>query len=129
MLGKMSGKRVWTGPDGRKYEGEWKDGRFEFFPYPSILWSFVCRHPLLKLYSACLGSLTSLMLGKMIRKDILTLPDGSKYEGEWKDGKRNGKGMRTWLSGQKYEGEWKDGAMNGKGVYTWPDGRKNGKGV
>jgi len=37
-----------------------------------------------------------------------TLSDGKKYEGEWKDGKRNGQGTFTYPDdGRKYEGEWK----------------------
>ena len=75
-----------------------------------------------------------------------TLPDGSVYEGEWKDdirngyGKmtwpggrvyegqlqksiRNGIGKMTWPDGSVYEGEWKDGIRNGYGKMTWPDGR------
>ena len=31
------------------------------------------------------------------------------YEGEWKNGERNGQGTYTWSDGRKYEGEWKDG--------------------
>ena len=35
-------------------------------------------------------------------------PDGNNYEGDWKDGKRNGQGMMTEPNGNKYLGEWKD---------------------
>ena len=28
--------------------------------------------------------------------------DGDQYEGEWKDGKRNGQGTYTWADGQEY---------------------------
>ena len=39
-----------------------------------------------------------------------------KYEGEMKDGKRDGKGISYDSHGNKmYEGEWKDGKWNGKG--------------
>ena len=30
-----------------------------------------------------------------------------KYEGEWKDNKKNGRGIFTWVDGKKYDGEWK----------------------
>ena len=40
-------------------------------------------------------------------------PDGKKYEGEWKDDKRSGKGKQTWSQGDKagdwYDGEWVEG--------------------
>jgi len=35
--------------------------------------------------------------------------NGTKYMGEWKDGKKYGQGTYTWSYGTKYEGEWKDG--------------------
>ena len=46
-----------------------------------------------------------------------TLSDGKKYEGEWKDGKRNGQGTFTYPDdGRKYVGEWKgDIPWNGTG--------------
>jgi len=30
-----------------------------------------------------------------------------KYDGEWKDGKKRGRGCHTWVNGSKYDGEWK----------------------
>jgi hypothetical protein len=41
-----------------------------------------------------------------------TWGDGSKYVGEFKDGKRNRQGTYTWANGRKYVGEWKDGKMS-----------------
>ena len=55
-----------------------------------------------------------------------TSADGSKYVGEWKDGKPNGLGTYTIASGpnkgDKYVGEWKDDTRNGKGTFTSTDG-------
>ena len=34
--------------------------------------------------------------------------DGSKYEGEVLNDKRNGKGIYNYANGDKYAGEWKD---------------------
>ena len=53
---------------------------------------------------------------------------GSKYVGEWKDGKENGQGTYTWVSGNiwlngnKYVGEFKDAKRNGLGTYTFANG-------
>ena len=30
--------------------------------------------------------------------------DGQRYEGDWKEGKRTGKGIKTWSNGDRYEG-------------------------
>ena len=54
-----------------------------------------------------------------------TYPDGTKYEGEWKNGKRHGHGMWTKPNGLTYVGEWKDDKPNGQGTLTLPNGRKH----
>jgi len=46
----------------------------------------------------------------------LTLTDHWKYEGEWKDGERDGRGTMIEIDGGKYVGEWKEGVRHGKGV-------------
>jgi hypothetical protein len=64
--------------------------------------------------------------------------DGSVYDGEWRDGKRNGQGIYE-SDEILYVGEWKDDIMNGKGkldldngdIYEgeFLDGKKHGKGT
>ena len=51
-------------------------------------------------------------------------PSGTKYVGSWKDGKRNGQGIGTYLSGQKYEGQWRDGEIDGEGKFFYSGGSK-----
>ena len=41
-------------------------------------------------------------------------PDGRRYEGDWKDGVRDGNGIDTFSNGERYDGEWKDDKKNGK---------------
>jgi hypothetical protein len=60
------------------------------------------------------------------------------YEGEWEDGKHNGKGKYVYADGTVYEGDWKDGKQHGKGRFVYADGafyegdceddKKHGKG-
>ena len=54
----------------------------------------------------------------------VTLTDGDKYIGEFKDGKENGQGTLTYSYGGKYVGTWKNGEYNGQGTYTHPNGDK-----
>ena len=46
---------------------------------------------------------------------------GQVYNGDWKYGKKHGKGNVTFSNGNKYEGEFKHDTMNGFGTYTWID--------
>jgi len=48
----------------------------------------------------------------------------SKYVGEIKNGKPNGKGTKTYNNGNKYVGEVKKGKRWGQGTLTWSDGTK-----
>jgi hypothetical protein len=35
-------------------------------------------------------------------------PDGSRYEGTWKDSKRHGTGAMCWPDGTSWHGEWNE---------------------
>ena len=94
--------------NGRKYVGEWKDGKFTGE-----------------------GTLTFPDEGEYIGsfKDNLfhgqgtySHPDGNKYVGEWKDDKPNGQGTMTLADGDKYVGEWKDFQKHGHGTFTYENG-------
>ena len=50
-------------------------------------------------------------------------PDGAKYEGDYIDGKKEGKGKLTFADGSYYEGEFKQNEICGFGKYFWPDGK------
>ena len=52
----------------------------------------------------------------------ITLLNGRKYVGEWKDDIPNGQGTFTFLNGKKYVGEFKDGKPNGQGTEAYLDG-------
>ena len=54
-------------------------------------------------------------MGKFHGQGTETLPDGRKYEGEWKEGEKHGQGTWTHPDGDKYEGEFQEGEpWNGK---------------
>jgi hypothetical protein len=48
--------------------------------------------------------------------------NGNSYEGEWTNGKFDGKGTFTWSKGDVYTGYFKDGHRNGNGKYVFKDG-------
>jgi hypothetical protein len=73
------------------------------------------------------------MASRMV-KGFYTYANGDRYEGDFVDGKQNGKGIYTWGSGDRYEGDVIIGKPNGYGtLYSsngniihrgqWSDGR------
>ena len=46
-------------------------------------------------------------------------PNGERYEGEFRDDKRNGRGTFYHASGDRYEGEFRDDKRNGRGTYSF----------
>lgn len=55
-------------------------------------------------------------------KGSLKLPDGTRYEGDWKAGKPHGRGSVIYPSGGVYRGEISEGKRAGFGKYFSPDG-------
>ncbi len=65
--------------------------------------------------------------------------EGTKYVGEWKNGKRHGQGTQTYSDGTQSSGEWMDDLLNGMGITNhadgdkyvgeFKDGKKHGRGI
>ena len=64
-----------------------------------------------------------------IEDQSLTFPDGSRYVGQFKDGKRDGQGTMTWADGSKYAGQWKDDKPHGHGTMYTSSGAIYQKGI
>lgn len=67
---------------------------------------------------------------------VEVFPDGSRFEGQWHDGRRHGKGHMKCENGDVYEGEWLNGQPHGKGklhakhskyVGEWANSLKHGQ--
>ena len=61
-------------------------------------------------------------------KGIYYHKNGNKYEGDWKNEKRDGKGIFYWNDGRKYEGDFKNNIREGNGILYYTNGKieKNG---
>lgn len=64
------------------------------------------------------------MDGKRVGKGVCYWDDGSRYEGDWRDDKREGFGFITFGSGSWYQGQWKNGKREGQGEYVWSSGAR-----
>ena len=53
-----------------------------------------------------------------------TYPNGKKYSGTYKDGKRHGEGIFVFTDGETYDGEFNNGSYQGVGTYTFTNGNK-----
>ena len=53
---------------------------------------------------------------------IYSWANGETYDGQWKNGSKNGYGIWDGLNCDKYMGEWKDNKFHGQGIYTHPNG-------
>ena len=47
-----------------------------------------------------------------------------RYEGDYKNDKREGKGIMYWNDGARYEGDFKNDKREGKGIMYYNDGEK-----
>ena len=47
-----------------------------------------------------------------------------RYDGEWVEGKMQGRGTYHYSDGSVYDGMWMSGKMQGKGVFLYPNGNK-----
>ena len=92
--GKTDGKGTFISTEGTKYIGEWKNNVHHGY-----------------------GNFYILNIG------IETWEDGSQFEGNYIDGRKEGKGKFLWMDGSFYEGDFNDNKLEGNGTYKWQDGR------
>ena len=50
---------------------------------------------------------------------IITFQNGSRYEGEFKDGQYSGRGIFYFANGSVYAGEYQNGRYHGQGTFTY----------
>ena len=114
--GKYHGLGTWTSSDsdGFKYVGEFKDGEehgWGIFTTNGIKYDGEWKNGLPKGYVK------------------ITYPNGIIFDGIIIDSElgnylKNVKGTTTYPNGEKYEGEFKDGEFHGQGTFTSPDREK-----
>ncbi len=104
------GSLTWrTGDSTQSYEGEMRDGRING-------------------HGVYTFSLTTRYEGTFKDDDFdgsgVMVEPGVRYEGQWRAGKRHGRGLLTTVNDDRYDGEFQDGAITGRGTLALSDGRK-----
>ena len=64
-------------------------------------------------------------MNNMEGKGVEQWPDGKRYEGDFKQGKKDGQGTFEWPNGNKYIGSWQSGKQHGFGI--WISGKDGSK--
>jgi hypothetical protein len=87
-------------------------------------------------FGKVLSSLGNPTLSHIVHRYVWS--NGDVYEGEFFEGRREGRGVMICTNGDRYEGEWREGQMNGwgkaiKAKYVYEgdflDGEKDGMGI
>lgn len=60
--------------------------------------------------------------GKRHGRGTFVWADGSRYVGMWRNDLMDGRGTYTGADGSSYDGNWVQGKRSGYGIYTWPNG-------
>jgi len=109
QAGKRHGAGDYTFADGSKKTGVWENGVYKGVNQNSNV-----------NYNSDVKQKTECISGDCVNGyGVYTWESGEKYEGYWKNYKRNGQGTNNFASGAVYKGEWKDDLKNGYGAYTY----------
>jgi len=132
----MHGQGTETSPDGRVNKGIWENNKFLYAKKTSPTVTAKKTPEKGSNLPICPGSYRSYSWTNCF--GTYTDAIGSEYVGEWKDGKKHGKGTHTYADGSWYVGEWKDNKKHGQGIYRyaigskyvgeWKDNKKHGQG-
>jgi hypothetical protein len=98
--GLAEGRGVTQMSDGKRYEGELRDGKMNG--------RCVRTTPAVRIDTQCVDD-------KLNGSGVATFDDGSRYEGEFHDDHMSGRGVFTTSKGGRLEGDFTDGVLNGPG--------------
>lgn len=104
----VSGTATIEFENGSRYEGEFRDGRFDGTGKLTTKEGYVYDGAWQK--------------GERHGFGIATIPSGASYSGDWKCDAMHGIGKMVFNSQSFYEGDWENGTYHGKGKFSFDDG-------
>ena len=115
----------------RKFTGIWKNGQ----PYEGVYEIYNYYNGYKQIEERYNGILKDFKY----HKTGSWISFGNKYNGEWKNGLKHGKGKYHWANGDQYEGDWRYDNFEGVGIFIssngnkydgeWYEGKKHGWGI
>ena len=110
MNNERNGEGIYTNIAGNKYESDWND---------DFITKGICFYATGNKYE---GDFQNNIPNGY---DTIKYFNGDHYhEGNWKDGKKDGKCIGTTSNCHKYEGNWQNGMNKGQGICIYADGSK-----
>jgi len=103
-FGLPNGEGLFTTTDGKKYIGEWKDGR----PWDGIGYK---KNEEIEFRVVDGKRYVGTKVREKNDQKTINFTNGDRYVGELKDDKFHGQGTYTWSDGSKYVGGYKNGGM------------------
>ena len=67
-------------------------------------------------------------MSNMEGRGVETWSDGRRYEGDFKNGKKDGEGTFEWPNGNRFVGSWRNGKQHGLGIWISAEGGNLGSG-
>lgn len=61
--------------------------------------------------------------GKLNGRGTIVFANGNRYDGEFRDGLYHGQGTYSWANGDRYQGAWQNDRVNGTGTKTTANGQ------
>lgn len=62
--------------------------------------------------------------GRVNGRGVYAWTNGTSYEGDYRDDQMHGRGVLTFANGNRYEGEYRHDQLHGRGIYTWASGNR-----
>jgi hypothetical protein len=118
--GKRNGKGVYITKDKKALAGDWLNDQFTSGKSFGFAGEAETPTPEIKLASSLYLSADCISGNCLSGNGTRSMPDGTKYMGDFTDGLENGRGIKYYFDGE-YEGLWVQGMREGVGTFRLKD--------
>jgi hypothetical protein len=119
--GKRNGKGVYITEDKKALAGDWVNDQFTSGKSFGFAGEGEAPTPEIKLASSLYLAADCISGNCLSGNGTRSMPDGTKYVGDFTDGLENGRGIKYYQDGE-YEGLWVQGSRDGVGIFRLKNG-------